>query len=271
MRYGAISVAIVATLLLSTLFGCSSQAPLPKNNSQLHLTRTFLAKQYDPDIGLVRESPNANPNLFFVWSDNYLVSLALDDLDLATRVASYNVPGLDKYRVLAGDPVDPDCFAIASTQLVVEIRGDKTIKTEQPDPSAPMLSDWESYADLLLLSSINYVNLNNKERALEAFEAALAMYDGVGFQDKAFQASQEYATYKLALCIIAASHLKVSRAEIHDMVRSIISLQALDVSSNRYGGIYTEYDSTLSPLSHTDTNTETTALCMLALMNSTTP
>lgn len=227
------------------------------NDTATDLMEAYLFTNYNPDLGLISEAPNAEPTTYFLYSDNYVASLALEDLDL-------NVPSLGVYKVLAGYSVDSEYFANGFTQVVLDVVGDKVIKSESPDPTV-RLPDWKEYADRLLLSSINYANRGDLDQASGLFDLAAGMYDGTGLNDKAAQANGEYATYKLALYIIAANRLNLDRPELHEMADTILALQESDPDSNRYGGIYTEYDSNLSPLPHTDTNTETTALCLFAL------
>lgn len=217
---------------------------------------------YDPDLGLFYESPNAAPSTYYLYNDAFVASLALEDFER-------DLPPLGVYQVLAGNTVPRDYFAYGWTQVDLERvdlewDGERAIRSERLDPTV-YLPDWKEYADRLLLSSINYANLGDLEQATELFGLAAEMYDGTGLKDKVAWANDEYATYKLALYIITANHLALDRPELQKMAGTLLSLQEADPESNRYGGIYTEYDSNLSPLAHTDTNTETTALCLIAL------
>lgn len=225
----------------------------------------YLIRQIDPETGLCTEHPNDEKPKAWIWSDNFLASLALGDDRLAALVNSFDVPRLEKFVPLKGDYVSEEWFAIPSGDkpLVVEELDHLTVQSEYPDTSI-RLPDWQEYVDRLLLASINASNDNNPIRATELFNLAATTYDGVGLLDKAAKNNGEYSTYKLALYLIAAERLHVDRPEIDDMITTILSLQERNSNSNRYGGIYTEYSVDRKPFLHTDTNTETTALCLMA-------
>ena len=64
-------------------------------------------------------------------------------------------------------------------------------------------SGFADYSDLELCYSINQVHFGDYSGAVSAFEHANSFWDGHGFADRAFQASGEYDSYKLALDLIA--------------------------------------------------------------------
>lgn len=55
-----------------------------------------------------------------------------------------------------------------------------------------------------------------------------------------------------------------TRFRIKKLSARLLSLQEKNPASNRYGGLYTEYDVEGKPLPYSDTNTKTTSLALLA-------
>ena len=64
--------------------------------------------------------------------------------------------------------------------------------------------DWAEYADLALYGALDAWNEGDSALARDRYHMALALFDGVGFSDKAYQADGLYATYKLALALYVA-------------------------------------------------------------------
>ena len=226
----------------------------------------YLMAGYDPDLDLIRESPNSNPDIYWLYSDNYLASLALmktapeTSVSIARAMEDYAFRPLERWHVLSGEEVWDALFAWDSKDFsITDIVG-----TETPSPALHM-EDWQEYADRLLLAAINAFNRGDIHEASGLFVKAQEMFDGLGFRDKAFVERGYYDTYKLALYVIAGSDLGMSAPERQRLIELMLSLQENDPASNRHGGIYTEYDDNLKPLPHTDTNTETTSLTILAL------
>ena len=60
---------------------------------------SYLARSYDPAVGLYREAPNVAPNTYWVYSDGYLGGL---------DVSKWNVPVLTKWTVLIEKAVVPE-------------------------------------------------------------------------------------------------------------------------------------------------------------------
>ena len=83
------------------------------------------------------------------------------------------------------------------------------------------------------------------------------MWDGKGFKDRATQAGSVYATYKLALALIAAHKLNERPAAIGAILERLLAQQAKD------GGWITDYDKTGKPVGVA--NVETTSLAILAV------
>ncbi|WP_297418804.1 hypothetical protein [Thermococcus sp.] len=123
------------------------------------------------------------------------------------------------------------------------------------------MTDWESYADLLVYGALDDLLKDNKSGALELYSKLLMMWDGNGFRDKAFNGV--YQTYKCALFVYLYRVLgkpDEGRNAYLRCLHIISSLQARD------GGIITGYrveNGRIIPIG--DTNTETTSMVVLAL------
>jgi hypothetical protein len=83
------------------------------------------------------------------------------------------------------------------------------------------------------------------------------MWDGRGFADAVVPVARRYATYKLALALLAAKRRGFPFPEAEAVRRRMLARQAAD------GGFITDYDETDRNLGKA--NVETTSLCLLAL------
>ena len=96
--------------------------------------------------------------------------------------------------------------------------------------------------------------------ATKLFNIGAEMYDGIGFNDTAFQqgsAGGVYQTYKLALYIYVAN-------ELGEQVPSSVFTNLMRMQNTDSGGFCTGYLSNFSN-DNTSTNTETTCLAILEL------
>jgi hypothetical protein len=99
--------------------------------------------------------------------------------------------------------------------------------------------------------------LPEKLQANERFRQAMQMWDGMGFKDRVVEEQHLYATYKLALALLAAK--KVSeRPSAHEAI-----LERLLGQQSEDGGWITDYDRHGKPVGVA--NVETTSLAVLAL------
>ena len=268
---------ICLALLVSTLVGLtapsacrSSQSASPEMAKSTQRMESYLLASYDSALGLVRESPNANPNVYWLYSDNYLVSLALKEAEpdiasaIVQAIGGYQFRPSERWAVLGGQAVPDDLFAMGVIPATIARQESREVRSEIPSPLFHM-DDWQDYADRLLLAATNASNKGDRKEARRLFEKAQGMFDGLGFKDRAFRERGYYDTYKLALYLIAAGGVGMNTPQKQEIVNLLLSLQEKDTASNRYGGVYTEYDGSGKPLPHSDTNTETTALALLAL------
>jgi len=118
-----------------------------------------------------------------------------------------------------------------------------------------ILNGWNEYADLLLLASMAQARAAPAD-ARKDFEKAVAMWDGEGFKDQAAKHSGIYATYKLALYLIAAARLNILPPHRDEVIARLLAMQSPD------GGWKTDYKEG-KPVGLA--NVETTSLSVLAL------
>lgn len=217
--------------------------------------RQFLADMMDDELGLLPEFRGAK--VYWLYHDNYLAAKVLADTHpaIARRIQdSIRREGISKsgkIEILFGESDRPLPFR--QYQLTdVRRAGEKLIRTEIVTPK--ILKGWEKYADLLLFASIAETN---RTIARQHYDAALRLWDGYGFLDPAAKNSNRYATYKLALALIAQSRLSPKPELPAGLTDRILSLQA------DTGGWITDYDATGNPIGLA--NVETTSLCILGL------
>jgi len=94
--------------------------------------------------------------------------------------------------------------------------------------------------------------------ARKNFNKAVAMWDGEGFKDAATKHNGVYATYKLALYLIAADRLKIPAPHRKEVIARLLAMQSSD------GGWKTDYKDG-KPVGLA--NVETTCLSLLALQS----
>ena len=116
--------------------------------------------------------------------------------------------------------------------------------------------DWERYSDLLFMATIAEAG-RDRHKALGHFDAGMKTWDGKGIRDRASEKRGLYATYKLALALIAGARLDLKAGERARMLGRLLAMQRDD------GGFVTDYDAQVKPVGQA--NVETTSLAVLAL------
>jgi hypothetical protein len=217
--------------------------------------REFLVGLFNPELKLLPEFRGAQ--VYWLYHDNYLAAkvLAPTHPDLARRITeairSHGVVRSGKIEILFGEAGNPLPFRHYELREVTKI-GPAIIRTEvvidEPNPN------WSEYADLLLLAAIAEPVAADARRH---FEVALTMWDGTGFRDKVETKDHRYATYKLALALLAARHLGQTPVVLNDIRARLLAAQAYT------GGWLTDYRADGAVISLT--NVETTSLAILAL------
>ena len=217
----------------------------------------FLTNLFDARLDLLPEYPGAK--VFWLFHDNYLAAKLLETPrpDLARRVrtaiARHGVTNSGKIEILFNEAARPLPFRAYLLTNLVTI-GEKTIRTEIVTDR--VIRDWEKYADLLLLATVAE-SASHPAEARRLFERADALWDGRGLADVVVEKGKRYATYKLALHLIAARRLQLDPPHAALIRARLLALQ------NPEGGWITDYDSSLRPVGMA--NVETTCLAMLAL------
>jgi hypothetical protein len=225
--------------------------------------RRFLASMFDAAVGLLPEFRGSE--VYWLYHDNYLAAKALDrtEPDLARKVRDaikgFGVTGSGKIEILFGEAKNPLPFR---HHRLVEVKrvGEKVIKTELVGDR--IHADWREYTDLLFLAAVAEVG-RDRDEALRHFEAGLATWDGTGFKDRINRKGGHYATYKLALALIAASGLNRHPTTENEIVERLLAVQQSD------GGFVTDY--TAQGRTVGMANVETTSLAVLALDGMTEP
>jgi hypothetical protein len=217
---------------------------------------SFLTNLFDPSLQLLPEYKGCNT--YWLFHDNYLAAHLLEQSrpDLSRRIRSsmtkFGATNSGKIEIVFGEAQKPLPFRTYVLTNVAWIEG-KTIRTELVTTNA--LSGWRQYADLLLFAAIAQARAASAE-ARTHFEQAAAMWDGEGFQDAASRHSGIYATYKLALYLIAADRLNISPPNRPEVIARLLAMQ------NSEGGWVTDYK-VGKPVGLA--NVETTCLALLAL------
>jgi hypothetical protein len=132
-------------------------------------------------------------------------------------------------------------------------------------------SDYVSYADLDLYYCLNQLHYGAYSDAVNAFVKANSYWNGQGFADRVYTRSGEYASYKLALDLIAFKalmddpHTEASIMSYNSTLNQVQNMMSKLQGSD--GGVITDYqilNGQLMISPNTYENGETTALFVLA-------
>jgi hypothetical protein len=219
--------------------------------------RRFLTLLYDPAVGLLPEFRGSKT--YSHYHDNYLAAKVLghSEPDMAGKITEAirgcGVTGSGKIEILFGEAKRPLPFR---HHRLVEVKqvGEKVIKTELVGDK--IHSDWDRYSDLLFLAAVAGA-ATDRDEALGHFEAGMNTWDGTGFKDRVNRTMDLYATYKLALALIAAERLCLHPEMEGSIVERLLTTQRGD------GGFVTDYIAQSRPVG--EANVETTSLAILAL------
>lgn len=241
---------ILAVSAVSSAFGATTHADAAGRG------RVFLAGLLDAELGLLPEFRGSHT--FWLWHDNYLAAKTLAE---SHPVVSRTIHAAIKREGIRETDGKSEMF-FGTTEGVLPFRhydlkvvrkaGEKVIRTEVAT-GRPM-TGWEKYADLLFLASIAE---GNTTVARTHWDAAMQMWDGKGFADSAFKAHKIYATYKLALALIAAHRLSPKGEVPPAILDRLLSLQS------ESGGWITDYNADGKPIGLA--NVETSCFAILAI------
>lgn len=244
---------LVAPLLAACTVTTPLAAPTPTPmvfQPTLGRALSFLTRQLDADIGLVRAAPEDARH--WLTPDNLLVEWVMQEahaadltVELETELTSFGAPQHGLIETLRGATVAwPPAVAVQQ-----EIS--PTVWLDH-HAGVGVIDDWAGRADLTLFAALNAWNQGDAAQAQAHFAAALAMFDGVGFEDAANP--DRYTTADLALALVAGARLG---EPVNDaIVRRLLSLQSAD------GGFVAHYTAD-GPAA--DADTRTTAYALLAL------
>jgi hypothetical protein len=219
--------------------------------------RRFLASLYDPSVCLLPEFRGSKT--YWLYHDNYLAAKLLDrtDPEMAGKVRdgirAFGVTGSGKIEILFDEAIKPLPFRHHRLVEVVRI-GEKVIKTEVVTEAVN--TAWQGYTDLLFMAAVMEAR-EKRAVAIRHFEKGMATWDGTGFRDRVNRSGGLFATFKLALALIAASRLNTHTDQEPAIIERLLAAQRHD------GGFITDYDTQGRPVG--EANVETTSLAVLAL------
>ncbi len=227
----------------------------------------YLWREYNSDVGLLRESPVTAPHKYWLATDNQLAVYALEragEPGLATSLLAtlqrYGDTRHGLIEALQGEIVAWPPYT--ETQRLVDRIGQEEVWLETRLDGNP-ICDWLEYADLAMFGALNAFHAGQHAKAHQRYQIAIVYFDGIGFADKAYEAMGLYATYKLALALYTAQVIGEPMEPI--ILQALLAKQAGPSEGLYAGGFYTLYNANRVPQG--DTNTETTAYAILALSN----
>lgn len=205
-----ISVFMIGLLIGVFAFYCISF--LTNQPSRREKALNYLVDSYNSTIGLCFESPGSN--VYWLSHDNILASYALQQLNATVAnnitetvrrigreynlaVAETGLPVDCKLRALLGYNVN---FFFNDTERVI-INGSyysSILKTET-DQANPLI--FTNYTDTLCYASFVEWRRQNFSGANYYFEQARAKWDGIGFNDSAYDPTKGYDTLQTCFSI----------------------------------------------------------------------
>lgn len=235
----------------------------------------YLVENYNSTVGLIPEVPGGNT--YWLYSDNYLASLALERYDsqypwnlTITNIAANIEGNLSKY--IAGVPNVLNQYMVLDSPIAAfNTSNSYTVSNYAGAVINITLNNGigvlypANYADIAFLEAIYYNNASQVKNANDSYQIGVKMYDGNGMSDSVFQTGAQkgqYQTYKLALYIYASEALGYQFPQSAEA--DLLRMQGAS------GGFYTGYDANFSD-NGTNTNVETTSLAILALLPTPSP
>ena len=247
---------IALQIVVLAAFGSLAKAAEGDIGERIERGESFLTGLFDASLQLLSEYKGSRT--YWLFHDNYLAAhlLAKSRPDVASSIRSslikFGFTNSGKIEIIFDEAEEPLPFRTYVLTNVAVLDG-KTIRTELVTTN--VFQHWGEYADLLLLASLAQC----KRAAADArknFDKAAGIWDGEGFKDAATKHSGVYATYKLALYLIAANRLSISPPQRANVLTRLLAMQSSS------GGWITDYkDSKPVGLA----NVETTCLALLAL------
>jgi hypothetical protein len=233
--------------------------PVGNRLTELKKLENFLLNQFNPEVGLLRESPDSSIHpTYWLLSDNLLASLALRHYYpekakiVNATLMKYGYLRNGIHEALLGGIVripfeTPEVITVVNTT-------NYAVKTEIR--KGKVMNDWIDYADLLCYASVSEWNAGHREMAKNYFFRASDMWNGIGLFDKPTRLDGFYSTYKLALLLYTSRLIEESVAYRWDLERILWSFKRED------GGVRSHYLGDLT--SEREANTETASLILIA-------
>lgn len=262
MPYQLIAVLLVVTLASHSFADepgqTTSQPNQVSHQASAERGRAFLVNLVDPEVNLLPEF--RGHNVYWLYHDNYLVTKVLAEshpkivASISAAIKKHGENQSGKIEILFGESERPLPFR---QYELVEVHRDDTrvIRTERVTERE--MRGWEAYADLRLLAAIALAT-DDEEAAKKNLDAALQMWnqEHQGFADAVLKTRNIYATYKLAMAVIAAHRLNQMDHLPRGMMEQLRRLQ------DPTGGWITDYQPDGTPIGKA--NVETTCLAILA-------
>jgi hypothetical protein len=240
-----------------------------ENNPIFNITKAheYLANRYNPHYGLVRE--NEITDKYWLWSDNILAALALKDYNYSLyanitntlrNFTQYHNIGFRSAWAALTDPTSID----QSSSFKSPINKNVTHDIWYTDYNGSAELRCSDYADIAFLKSIYFYEINKIDQSKACYDEGTAMFDGIGFKDKAFISDGfKYSTYKIALWKVASNITGFSGSNKASQVILKIQNMIIERAQNQItGGEYTHYSTNLIP--GNETNVETTSIAIIA-------
>ena len=256
LRRNIVRVFLRIALPVLALSGIMAQGADGDIAQRIQRGESFLTNLFDASLQLLPEYKGSTS--YWLFHDNYLAAhlLANSRPDLSERIRSslqkFGATNSGKIEIVFDEAKKPLPFRTYVLTNVALVEG-KTIRTELVTTN--ILSGWDQYADLLLLASVAQARSAPAD-ARRDFDKATALWDQEGFQDPASRHGGRFATYKLALYLIAANRLGISPPHRVEVIDRLLAMQTPD------GGWITDYKGG-KPVGLA--NVETTCLALLAL------
>jgi len=232
----------------------------------------YLASNYNPHVGLISETPRTDA--YWLYSDNFLAALAINSTRLSNSTLMAIGDNISKtlaqYSPSLGNATNQymllstywkgSCYLNSAENYTVAHAGSAEVMATLNNGSGT-LSETQ-YADIAFLHAICSLNQGNTTGWSLGFGDGVSLFNGVGFNDTAFQGGISkgvYQTYKLALFIYSVRNQcgPFNQTAYQLAFTTLLQMQSPD------GGFYTGYNPDLSI--NGTTNTETTSLAILAM------
>ena len=247
------------------------------NSPQYKIFRAegFMNSLWVEDLQLYKESPSSNKA--WIKPDNYIMFYFKEDRPRSQKPDTYPSIWQGRIEVISGELIPATQNGVE--EVFVESAEGYDIYTEI---KGEVMVDWSEYADLRGYASLYHIKrYNYMEHKEDLFEALRylrdfsLLWDGQGFNDKAFTVEGQYAAFKNAMYVYCVKLLdKISKPEselyslpetteyqdIHKILPEVESMlwKAQDRGS---GGFHPHY---ISGTSLGEVNAETTAWVLLA-------